>query len=36
MLVEHVHVISSGRLVYSAAPRELWENEDVKSSHLGI
>jgi branched-chain amino acid transport system ATP-binding protein len=35
-LVDHVHVISKGRVVYSAAPRELWANEEVKSSYLGI
>ena len=35
-LVDHVHVISKGRVVYSATPRELWANEDVKSSYLGI
>jgi branched-chain amino acid transport system ATP-binding protein len=35
-LVDHVHVISKGRVVYSATPRELWANEAVKSSYLGI
>jgi branched-chain amino acid transport system ATP-binding protein len=35
-LVDTVHVMSKGRVVYSAAPRELWANEDVKSSYLGI
>jgi branched-chain amino acid transport system ATP-binding protein len=35
-LVDHVHVISKGRVVYSATPRELWANEDVKSNYLGI
>jgi branched-chain amino acid transport system ATP-binding protein len=35
-LVDHVHVISKGRVVYSASPRELWSNEEVKSSYLGI
>jgi hypothetical protein len=29
-------VISKGRVVYSATPRELWANEDVKSNYLGI
>ena len=35
-LVDYVHVISKGRVVYSAAPRELWANEEVKSSYLGM
>ena len=35
-LVDYVHVMSKGRVVYSAAPRELWANEEVKSSYLGI
>jgi branched-chain amino acid transport system ATP-binding protein len=35
-LVDHVHVMSKGRVVYSATPRELWADEDVKSSYLGI
>lgn len=35
-LVDHVHVMSKGRVVYSASPQELWANEDVKSHYLGI
>ena len=35
-LVDYVHVMSKGRVVYSAAPEELWANEGVKSSYLGI
>jgi len=35
-LVDYVHVMSKGRVVYSAAPQELWANENVKSSYLGI
>jgi branched-chain amino acid transport system ATP-binding protein len=35
-LVDYVHVMSKGRVVYSATPRELWANEVVKSSYLGI
>ncbi len=35
-LVDHVHVMSKGRVVYSASPQELWANEEVKSSYLGI
>ncbi len=35
-LVDHVHVMSKGRVVYSGTPQELSENEEVKSSYLGI
>ncbi|MBI2297261.1 MAG: ABC transporter ATP-binding protein [Betaproteobacteria bacterium] len=35
-LIDYVHVMSKGRVVYSAAPQELWANEEVKSSFLGI
>jgi branched-chain amino acid transport system ATP-binding protein len=35
-LVDYVHVISKGRVVYSALPGELWENHDIKSRFLGI
>src|SRR5688572_30567694 len=35
-LVDYVHVMSKGRVVYSASPQELWANEDVKSHYLGI
>jgi branched-chain amino acid transport system ATP-binding protein len=35
-LVDFVHVMSKGRVVYSAAPAELWANEDVKARYLGI
>ena len=35
-LVDHVHVISKGTVVHSSDPQELWENEEVKSRHLGI
>ena len=35
-LVDYVHVMSKGRVVYSAAPNELWANEEIKSSYLGI
>ena len=35
-LVDYVHVMSKGRVVYSATPQELWANESVKSSYLGI
>jgi branched-chain amino acid transport system ATP-binding protein len=35
-LVDFVHVMSKGQLVYSARPDELWANDDVKSRFLGI
>jgi branched-chain amino acid transport system ATP-binding protein len=35
-LVDYVHVISKGRVVYSGTPRELWADEAVKSRYLGI
>jgi branched-chain amino acid transport system ATP-binding protein len=35
-LVDFVHVVSKGRVVYSAPPGELWENHEVKSRYLGI
>ena len=35
-LVDYVHVMSKGRLVYSARPEELRANEQVRSSYLGI
>src|ERR1700761_153337 len=35
-LVDFVHVMSKGRVVYSALPGELWENQEIKSRFLGI
>jgi branched-chain amino acid transport system ATP-binding protein len=35
-LVDFVHVISKGRVVYSAPPGELWANDEIKSRYLGI
>ena len=35
-LVDFVNVMSKGRVVYSARPDELWENQDIKSRYLGI
>ncbi len=35
-LVDYVHIMSKGRLVYSAKPDELSANEVIKSSYLGI
>jgi len=35
-LVDYVHVLSKGQVVYSADPQVLWANEEVKSAYLGI
>ena len=35
-LVDYVHVMSKGQVVYSARPKELWANDKIKSSYLGI
>jgi branched-chain amino acid transport system ATP-binding protein len=35
-LVDHVHVMSKGRMVFSGSPQALWADEQAKSSYLGI
>ncbi len=35
-LVDYVHVISKGRVVYSGKPQALWADHEVKSKYLGI
>jgi branched-chain amino acid transport system ATP-binding protein len=35
-LVDYVHVMSKGQVVYSSRPEELWANDEIKSSYLGI
>jgi branched-chain amino acid transport system ATP-binding protein len=35
-LVDYVHVMSKGQVVYSAKPEELRVNDEVKASYLGI
>ncbi len=35
-LVDYVHVMSKGQVVYSGRPDELRANEEIKSSYLGI
>ena len=35
-LVDYVHVMSKGQVVYSSRPEELRDNEEIKSSYLGI
>jgi branched-chain amino acid transport system ATP-binding protein len=34
-LVDYVHVISKGQIVYFSVPQELWDNEEIKSRYLG-
>jgi branched-chain amino acid transport system ATP-binding protein len=35
-LVDHVHVMSKGQVVYSSTPQDLWANDAIKHSYLGI
>jgi branched-chain amino acid transport system ATP-binding protein len=35
-LVDYVHVLSKGQVVYSSRPDELWANHDIKSRFLGL
>jgi branched-chain amino acid transport system ATP-binding protein len=35
-LVDYVHVMSKGQVVYSSRPEELEANEEIKSNYLGI
>ena len=35
-LVDYVHVMSKGQVVYSGKPEELKANDQIKSSYLGI
>jgi branched-chain amino acid transport system ATP-binding protein len=35
-LVDHVHVMSKGQVVYSSTPQELWANDAIKHNYLGI
>jgi branched-chain amino acid transport system ATP-binding protein len=35
-LVDYVHVMSKGQVVYSSRPDELRANDEIKSSYLGI
>ncbi len=34
--VDRVSVIGKGQVVYDASPQELWGNEEIKQTHLGI
>jgi branched-chain amino acid transport system ATP-binding protein len=35
-VVDYVHVMAKGQVVYSARPEELWANDQIKALHLGI
>jgi branched-chain amino acid transport system ATP-binding protein len=35
-LIDYVHVMSKGQVVYSASPQALWANTAIKSQYLGI
>jgi branched-chain amino acid transport system ATP-binding protein len=35
-VVDYVHVMAKGQVVYSARPDDLWANDEIKSLHLGI
>jgi len=35
-LVDYVHVLSKGKVVYSGRPKELWTNDEIKSNFLGV
>ena len=34
--VDRVSVITKGQVVYDSSPQELWSNEEIKQTHLGI
>jgi branched-chain amino acid transport system ATP-binding protein len=34
--VDRVNVVTKGLVVYDASPQELWANEEIKQTHLGI
>jgi branched-chain amino acid transport system ATP-binding protein len=33
---DYIHVLSKGIIVHSSTPKELWENEEVKTHYLGV
>jgi branched-chain amino acid transport system ATP-binding protein len=35
-VADNVHVLSRGSIVHSSTPSELWENEEIKKTYLGI
>jgi branched-chain amino acid transport system ATP-binding protein len=35
-VADYAHVMSKGRIVYSAEPAALWANEEVKTQYLGV
>ncbi len=34
--VDRINIITKGKLVYDASPEELWGDEEVKKTYLGI
>ena len=35
-ITDYIHVLSKGTIVYSSTPKQLWENQEVKTHYLGI
>ncbi|MBW2065510.1 MAG: ABC transporter ATP-binding protein [Deltaproteobacteria bacterium] len=35
-VADYIHVLSKGSIVHSSSPKELWENEEVKTHYLGL
>ena len=35
-VADEAHVMSKGQIVYSSSPRELWENQEIKTRFLGV
>ena len=33
---DYVHLMSKGKIVYSATPAELWEDQEAKHRYLGV
>ena len=35
-VADHVHVMSTGRIVHSSTPAALWANQEIKTQLLGV
>ena len=35
-VADEAHVMSKGKIVYSSGPKELWENQEIKTRFLGV
>ncbi|MFH1491371.1 MAG: ATP-binding cassette domain-containing protein, partial [Pseudomonadota bacterium] len=35
-ITDYLHVLSKGMIVHSSTPKELWENDEVKTQYLGV